>query len=128
MAMGNSFGRARPACLWLILAAILAHAVVPVGSPLARTQGSAFSIATTDVSLAASRKKSLRRNVAAAVPANREHGLPPEGEPAAIASVDPSDPSRIFAWKARGPRFGPNPTAARHLLARAHPPRAPPIA
>lgn len=38
--------------LWLLLAAILTHALIPVGSPLARTSGSAFSATTLDVSLA----------------------------------------------------------------------------
>ena len=43
------------ACLWLSIATALGHAVAPVGSPLARTSGSAFSAATTDVALAAPR-------------------------------------------------------------------------
>lgn len=43
------------ACLWLLIATALGHAVAPVGSPLARTSGSAFSAATTDVALAAPR-------------------------------------------------------------------------
>ena len=40
------------AALWLILAAIFAHALLPVGSPMDRTFGSAFSATTFDVSLA----------------------------------------------------------------------------
>lgn len=43
------------ACLWLSIATALGHAVAPVGSPLARTAGSAFSASTTDVALAAPR-------------------------------------------------------------------------
>ncbi|MFN3388989.1 MAG: hypothetical protein ACK40O_08650 [Allosphingosinicella sp.] len=42
--------------LWLILATVFAHALLPVGSPLVRTSGSAFSATTADVSLAPSRK------------------------------------------------------------------------
>jgi hypothetical protein len=41
---------------WLLLAAIFAHALLPVGSPLFRSNGSAFSASTVDVSLAPSRK------------------------------------------------------------------------
>ena len=40
------------ACLWLSIATALGHAIAPVGSPLARTAGSAFSASTTDVALA----------------------------------------------------------------------------
>ncbi len=42
-------------CLWLLIATALGHAVAPVGSPLARTSGSAFSAATTDVAIGAPR-------------------------------------------------------------------------
>jgi hypothetical protein len=38
-------------CVWLSLTTVIAHAVLPVGSPLARRPGSAFSITTHDVSL-----------------------------------------------------------------------------
>lgn len=41
--------------LWLSLAMVLGHALAPVGSPLARKSGSAFSAATYDVSLGAGR-------------------------------------------------------------------------
>lgn len=43
------------ACLWLSIATALGHAVAPVGSPLTRTSGSAFSASTTDVALGPSR-------------------------------------------------------------------------
>lgn len=39
------------ACLWLSLAMVLGHALAPVGSPLARSAGSAFSASTSDVAL-----------------------------------------------------------------------------
>lgn len=48
-------GRKGP--LWLVLFAILVHAGLPVGSPLQRTIGSAFSASTSDVSLSPQRKE-----------------------------------------------------------------------
>lgn len=45
--------------LWLLLATVLAHATLPVGSPLARANGSPFSISTSDVSLGPSRKQAV---------------------------------------------------------------------
>lgn len=42
--------------LWLCLATVLAHAALPVGSPLARKTGSAFSISTHDVALTRGRR------------------------------------------------------------------------
>ena len=47
-------GRRGP--LWLVLLTILVHAALPVGSPLSRTIGSAFSASTSDVSLSPQRK------------------------------------------------------------------------
>lgn len=44
-----------PFWLWLTLATVLGHALAPVGSPIARTSGSAFSASTHDVALGASR-------------------------------------------------------------------------
>jgi len=52
------------AFLWLSLATIFAHALLPAGSPLARVQGSAFSFATTDVSLAPKRRDAAVKDVA----------------------------------------------------------------
>lgn len=43
--------------LWLCLATVLAHSVLPVGSPLAPRHGSAFSASTTDVALSPSRRQ-----------------------------------------------------------------------
>ena len=42
--------------LWLTLAAVLVHALLPVGSPVVRTVGSPFSSATVDVSTAPARR------------------------------------------------------------------------
>ena len=41
--------------LWLLLATALGHALIPVGSPLAKRSGSAFSAATFEVALSGSR-------------------------------------------------------------------------
>lgn len=45
--------RQRPwiAAVWLLLAAIFAHALLPAGEPMSRVSGSAFSAATSDVTL-----------------------------------------------------------------------------
>jgi len=48
--------KAWTAWLWLLLATICVHALLPVGSPLARSSGSPFSATTIDVSIAPSRK------------------------------------------------------------------------
>lgn len=40
-----------------LLLTVLGHALIPVGSPLARTTGSAFSASTADVSLGAARRE-----------------------------------------------------------------------
>ena len=45
--------------LWALIVTIFAHALLPTGSALARTPGSAFSASTSDVSLAPSRKASV---------------------------------------------------------------------
>lgn len=42
-------GRSAIVWMWSILAAILAHALIPHGEALARTRGSAFSATTADV-------------------------------------------------------------------------------
>ena len=55
---------------WLLLASILAHALLPVGSPLARTSGSAFSATTAEVALSPSRDEVLSQGVAAARPSS----------------------------------------------------------
>jgi len=48
-------------CLWLSFATVLGHALVPVGSPLAKRAGSAFSTSTSDVSLGPSRAGTLAK-------------------------------------------------------------------
>lgn len=39
------------AAVWLLLASIFAHALLPVGTPMSNLSGSAFSAGTVDVSL-----------------------------------------------------------------------------
>ena len=41
---------------WLLFLSIFTHALVPAGSPLHRTSGSAFSATTTEVAIAPKRK------------------------------------------------------------------------
>lgn len=45
------------AWLWLLIATIGVHALVPVGSPVVRSTGSPFSATTVDVSTAPSRRQ-----------------------------------------------------------------------
>ena len=51
--------------LWLLVATIAIHAILPVGSPLARSSGSPFSASTVDVSTAPSRKANALADAAA---------------------------------------------------------------
>lgn len=53
-------GKAPPAGMlaaWLLLLAILTHALLPLGAPWARTSGSAFSASTVEVSTAPARAR-----------------------------------------------------------------------
>ena len=65
--------RTRGVALWLLLLSIFTHALVPAGSPLQRTSGSAFSASTVEVSLAPSRK-SLEAQQAAQAAGDEEGG------------------------------------------------------
>lgn len=49
-------------CLWLSIATVFAHAVLPIGSPLTRSSGSAFSASTSDVSLGPARRGALGKH------------------------------------------------------------------
>jgi len=68
-----------------LLLTILGHALVPIGSPLARTTGSAFSASTADVSLGAARREA---RVAAAQALE-----PPIPAPAPVAPIAAGAPS-----------------------------------
>ena len=50
--------------LWLLLLSIFTHAFVPLGSPLDRGAGSAFSISTGEVSLAAKKRNPIKNRQA----------------------------------------------------------------
>lgn len=93
--------RRRPlAALWLVLAAIFAHALLPVGSPLARASGSAFSATTPDVSLAPARSGA--------------HAFLAAGEGGSSTGLGGSDPPRETAatLPAAAFRLKPQPGAA----------------
>jgi len=110
-------------CLWLLLITVFAHAVIPTGSPLARSQGSAFSISTTDVSLAPKRRAEAKGAPGPAAPDDAlagPHG--PSGEAAVAASVAALPPSR----RSSGVRPAAPADAARPALAQANRARAPP--
>ncbi|MDQ8756827.1 hypothetical protein RCO27_11370 [Sphingosinicella sp. LHD-64] len=77
-------------CLWLSIATALGHAVAPVGSPLARTAGSAFSASTTDVALAAP-----RIGLASAKPTAIDDGGPFAGDMPFIGSPAAAVPARF---------------------------------
>jgi hypothetical protein len=47
---------ARLLSLWFVVATILAHALLPISSPLVRVSGSAFSASTYEVSIAPGRR------------------------------------------------------------------------
>lgn len=69
------------ASLWLLLAAILTHALIPSESPLARTTGSAFSATTLDVSLAP--RKGEQPSRIGNADAGRSDGVADGGDPSA---------------------------------------------
>ena len=69
-------------CLCLSLATVLAHAVLPVGSPLTPRPGSAFSISTSDVALSQTRR-------AAPAKPRKQIGAPPAEDHLASPGLDP---------------------------------------
>ena len=112
--------------LWLILATVFLHALLPVGSPMSRTVGSAFSATTVDVSLAPN------RNGASTLIAQQE----------AISNVglggpDPVRlPAALLPLRISAPAFTPESTPARPsepelasqpTRSRPYIPRAPPL-
>lgn len=56
---------ARLLATWLLLTAIVGHAVLPVGSPLQRASGSAFSAGTVEVTTLPGRKQRAEATAAA---------------------------------------------------------------
>ena len=104
------------ACVWLSLATVIAHAVLPVGSPIARRSGSPFSITTNEVALGASRR---------AVPAKVKKLLTASSTDFDAAAGD-ARKSPIGLAAASAPAYRPPSTAGRHLCpALARPESAP---
>lgn len=106
--------------LWLLLATALGHALIPVGSPLAKRSGSAFSAATFEVALNAARPDAKADRIA---PKRADPSDPPDllaavaavaAPPALRATLPHSGIDGDLAWP------GPGRTA--------HQPRAPPFA
>lgn len=78
--------------LWLSLAVILTHALIPLGSPAIRAQGSAFSAYTGDVSLRGREGSVARAYATQADPGEPGAGLPGGADP---NSATPSIPSAL---------------------------------
>lgn len=96
--------------LWLVLATIFAHALLPAGSPMSRTFGSAFSATTLEVALAPARSEASTLLVRQEVGSNAGLGGPdpalsPVGAPVAkdssfalareLATARPSAPELL---------------------------------
>jgi hypothetical protein len=110
--------------LWVLLASILVHALLPAGSPLVRTTGSAFSATTAEVSLGPSRKDAMSEAAAA----TRSPDGPGDGYgPAAILTLVAS--LLLAGWFGRplavslshAPAFRPGAAARQPFDARAPP-------
>ena len=126
MATAREAQRQRPrmAALWLILATIFAHALLPVGSPLSRNSGSAFSATTPDVSLVPA------RGGASAVLAREDGGSSaslggsdPPHSPAAtlLAPAAGFASARAAAPPPAAPALRPRPASTQPYAARAPP-------
>lgn len=77
--------------LWLLVATIAVHALLPIGSPLLRTNGSPFSAATVDVSTAP-RQSPVR------IEAEAEDGAPDKASgPAEVEQAIVREPAIGFA-------------------------------
>lgn len=108
---------------WLTAATILAHALVPIGSPLARAAGSAFSASTTDVAVKPGKKRPPagatcqsrstdgegRALAGRDAPALAPHGIawstPPSEASTSFAHAPqvPAGSTHAFAFRARAP-------------------------
>lgn len=109
-------------CLWLSIATALGHAVVPAGSPLDRGSGSAFSAATTDVSLGPSRigyAKAKRIEASGDEPGT---GFGPDAPPLAASAPALPVPARVHPY----PYPAPDQPAPSFPLSRGFDARAPP--
>ena len=120
---------ARLGMLWLVLAAIVAHAALPTGSALQRGTGSAFSVTTSEVTTIPRRDKE-RPRVEAEQAGDKVASAAGESGLAVVALAPPADaPSRTSAqrpvavvalapdgrahalFQARAPPASPSPTA-----------------
>lgn len=108
--------------LWLTAATVLAHALVPVGSPLTRTAGSAFSASTTDVAVRPGKKRAPSEAAcetrsagdegcasegasAPALVAQLANPAPPHGSSSGFSRTESTTApsSQAFAFRARAP-------------------------
>lgn len=108
------------AWLWLVVATIGLHALLPVGSPVARGSGSPFSVSTVEVSTAPSRDAGL------AAEAESERRLPDDaGMDAAPmpaqAAAPPAAPPPIDVYRLPAVKYGPQGQRAALPPARAPP-------
>lgn len=115
--------RTRALALWLLLFSIFTHALVPIGSPLQRANGSAFSAFTSEVSLSPDRKAQARQqrqlqdaggegsdggdpsgdDLARAAPAALAPQLAQQSRFAAAPAAEPAAEGGAAAFDARGP-------------------------
>ena len=112
--------------LWFLLLSIFTHALVPMGAPLQRITGSAFSASTADVSLAPSRQ-SLAKQLALAKASDDQA---PDG--AGLDDPTVALPSQVAVFAAHHHRSTAramvHPALASDGGAAAFEPRAPPSA
>lgn len=88
---------------WLLLLSIFTHAIVPAGSPLHRTPGSAFSATTAEVAIAPKRKSSASEPAqAGASDEGDSNGSGAAGDP----PVQSLGAAALPAWSAE-PATGP---------------------
>ena len=111
--------------LWLTAATVLAHALVPVGSPLARAAGSAFSVSTTDVAVKPGKKRAPADATCETRAADGE-GCASEGADAPALAPHSADPPAPHDASSAFAHAESSPAPSRHAFAfRARaPPRA----
>lgn len=79
--------------LWLLLLSILTHAVVPAGSPLVRTSGSAFGATTAEVAIAPKRNTAGgEQSAQTGSDQGSAEGAGTAGDPPARPAASPASP------------------------------------
>lgn len=124
------FGSRRTAfllCLWMSLATIVGHAVIPHGSPVDRSRGSAFSFATSDVAIGAKRRAPAGKSKRAFGTSPEERQIAPGGAPGA-AIVVRSSPGPIARTSVRAPSHESEDRLDSESRAIGYRSRAPPLA